>query len=353
MGHAIVNFHFSARAITIAAMLSQRRLAITCAVAMLIAGRCAAQEAAPPSIGEIFASDASVKGAVQLAGAGMQVMSGSSVGAGQAPALLRLTRGGEVRVCPRTSLSITSSHNGRDLMLGMNAGAVEADISLAASADAILTPDFRIMLAGPGKFHVAVGADARGNTCVRPLANNAASLIVSELMGDGTYQVKPDEEVVFRNGKLTDPDHVVGECGCPGPPPVVRAAAVPEAPSLASLRKPPLPPSLAIPLDAQGPPSVAAAPAGLPAPAANDVHVEVDAPFVFSGSDPEPAPLAQVVQLRFSLVAPLTIDPQPPKMAEMRPTAVPSPLPPTVVEVTRKKRGFFGKVRSFFASVFH
>lgn len=332
-------------------MLSRHRLAITCAVAISIAGPCASQEATP--IGEIFASDASVKGAVQLAGAGTQVMSGSSVGAGQAPALLRLTRGGEVRVCPRTSLSISSSRNGRDLMLGMNAGAVEADYSLAASADAILTPDFRILLPGPGKFHVAVGADARGNTCVRPLASNTASVIVSELMGDGTYQVKPEEQIVFRNGKLSDPDHVVGECGCPGPPPVVRAAAVPEAPGIASLRKPPLPPSLAIPLDAPQPPQpVASAPAGAPAPVANDVHVEVDAPFVFSASDPEPAPLAQIVQLRFSSAAPLPINPPPPRPAELQPTP-PSPPLAVVAVAPPKKKGFFGKVRSFFASVFH
>lgn len=331
-------------------MLCRHRFAITCAVAIVIAGPCAAQEAAP--IGEIFASDASVTGAVQLAGAGMQVMSGSSVGAGQAPALLRLMRGGDVRVCPRTSLSISGSRNG--LMLGMNSGAIETNYSLySAPADAIFTPDFRIMLAGPGKIHVAVGADARGNTCVRPLANNAATVIVSELMGGGTYQLKPDEQVIFERGKLANLYHVVGECGCPGPPPVVRAAAVPEAPSIVSLRKLPLPPSLAIPLDAPPPPQAASTPTGAPAPAANDVHVEVDAPFVFSASDPEPAPLAQIVELRFSSAVPLPINPQPPRPAQLQPTP-PVSAPTMVVEVTpKKKKGFFGKVRSFFASVFH
>jgi hypothetical protein len=333
-------------------MLCRHRFAITCAVAIVIAGPCASQEAAQQPIGEIFASDASVTGAVQLAGAGMQVMSGSSVGAGQAPALLNLTRGGDVRVCPRTSLSISGSRNG--LMLGMNSGAIETNYSLyAAPADAIFTPDFRIMLAGPGKIHVAVGADAHGNTCVRPLANNAATVIVSELMGGGTYQLQPDEQVIFERGKLANLYHVVGECGCPGPPPVVRAAAVPEAPSIASLRKPPLPPSLAIPLDAPQPPqAVASTPAGAPAPAANDVHVEVDAPFVFSASDPEPAPLAQIVELRFSSAMPLPVNPQPPRPAQLQPTT-PPPAPVVFVEVTPKKKGFFGKVRSFFASVFH
>lgn len=330
-------------------MLSRHRLAITCAVAIAIAGPCASQEAAQQPIGEIFASDASVKGAVQLAGAGMQVMSGSSVGAGQAPALLHLARGGDLRVCPRTSLSISGSRNG--LMLGMNSGAIETDYSLfSAPADAIFTPDFRIMLAGPGKIHVAVGADARGNTCVRPLANNTATVIVSELMCGGTYQLKPDEQVIFERGKLANVFHVIGECGCPGPPPVVRAAAVPEAPAIVSLRKPPLPPSLAIPLDALLPlQPMTPAPAGAPAPAANDVHVEVDAPFVFRGSDPEPAPLAQIVQLRFSSAAPLSINPLPPRPAELQ-TPPSLPVPTVFVEVTPK--GFFGKVRSFFASVF-
>ena len=331
-------------------MLCRHRLAILSAVAIAFAGPCAAQEATP--IGEIFASDASVKGAVQLAGAGMQVMSGSSVGAGQAPALLRLTRGGEVRVCPRTSLSISGSRNG--LMLGMNSGALETDYSLfSAPADAIFTPDFRIMLAGPGKIHVAVGADARGNTCIRPLANNSATVIVSELMGGGTYELKPDEQVIFERGKVANAYHVVGECGCPGPPPVVRAAADAEAPSIASLRKPPPPPSLAIPLDASHPPQPGtSAPGSAAAPVANDIHVEVDAPFVFSASDPEPPPLAQIVQLKFSSAAPLEINPQPPPPPELHPIP-PSPAPTVVVEVTRKKKGFFGKVRSFFASVFH
>ncbi len=331
-------------------MPSRRRFAIACALAAAIAIPGASQEAAQKPIGEIFASDASVRGAVQLAGAGMQVMSGSSVGAGQAPALLRLARGGDLRVCPRTDLSLSSSHNGRDLMLGINAGAVEADYSLAASADVILTPDFRILLAGPGKFHIAVGADAHGNTCVRPLANNAASVIVSELMGDGTYQVKPDEQVVFRNGKLSDPDHVIDGCGCPGPPPVVRAASVPDVPSIAGLLKSP-PPPLAIPLDAPLPSQPSpSAPSGAPAPARSDVHVEVDAPFVFRATDPEPAPLAQVAQLRFNSAPPLPLVPRPPQPTELQPAAL--SLPPAVVVQAPKKKGFLGKVRSFFASVF-
>ncbi len=332
-----------------------------CALAALLAIPSASQqEAAPKIIGEIFASDASVKGAVQLGAGGMQVMSGSSIGAGQAPALLRLSRGGEVRVCPRTSLSISSSHSGRDLILGMNAGGVEADYSLAASADAIVTPDFRILLAGPGKFHIAVGADARGNTCVRPLANNTASVIISELMGDGTYQVKPDEQVVFRNGKLSSPDHVVGECGCPAPPPVQRAAvpeppppAAPDVSRIAGVTKP-VPPSLSIPLyPPKTPPVADSTTAPLPPPSSKEVHVQVDAPFYFSANDPGPAPLAQVVKLKFNWMPPLPIFLPPPEEGV---AALPMPLAPVppvmVARAAPKSKGFFGKIGSFFSSIF-
>jgi hypothetical protein len=331
-------------------MLCRHRFAILCAVAIVMAGRCASQAAPQQPIGEIFAADASVTGAVQLAGAGMQVLNGSAVGAGQTPALLRLARGGDVRVCPHTSLSISGSRSG--LMLGMNSGAIETNYTLySAPADAIFTPDFRIMLAGPGKIHVAIGSDSRGNACIRPLADNAATVIVSELMGGGNYQLKPDEQVIFERGSVENVFHVVGECGCPGPPPVMQAA-VPEAPSVVSLRKPPpLPPSLAIPLDATQPPQpVNPARAGAPAPEANDVHIEVDAPFVFSANEPEPAPLAQIAELRFSTATPFPINPQAPA-AKLQATP-PVSAPTIVVEVTPKKKGFFGKVRSFFASVF-
>src|SRR5438046_6162377 len=48
-------------------------------------------------------------------------------------------------------------------------------------------------------------------------------------MGDGTYQVKPTEKVVFRSGRLGLIDVAAsGDCGCPAPPvPVMRAAAPP------------------------------------------------------------------------------------------------------------------------------
>ena len=324
-------------------MSLRSHLASCFGLALVFLTSASGQEQVQRPIGEIFASDASVTGAVQLAGSGMQVMSGSSVGAGQGMALLRLTRGGSMKICPRTSLSLSSAKD--SLMIGMNSGSVETSYTLPAGStgDAIITPDFRIMF-GPGEVRVAIGADARGNTCVRPQVDNTASILVSELMSDASYELKPDEQVMFERGKVANMFHVLADCGCPPPAPVKRAEAL-ELPKLADLKPSPPPPSLSIPVEQ--PPVTAP----LPATTAQDVHVEVDAPFVFSALDPEPSPVERIAELKFSSAPPFALNPRPPQEVAVRPAsrviaATPGEAPP-------KKKGFFGKIRSFFGAVFH
>ncbi len=308
-----------------------------CSAALLLAGAVVLMPAhAQETVGDLFASDASVKGSVLLAGGGTRVMSGSSVAAGEAAALLKLARGGEVRVCPRTTLSVSTSSGGRDLMLAMGEGAIETNYSLPASADAIMTPDFRILLAGPGNFHFAFRVDGRGDTCMRALAGNSASLIVSELMGDAMYQVRPDEQVTFHGGRLRQPDAAALDCGCPPAAPEKLRASAP----------PPEPP-------ARTPPAADAAPSpAVPSPPEEgEVHVQVDAPFVFRALDPEPVIAELMAQLRLSATpqVPLSVLPPPAAPAPTRELASGQTAAPTKPE----RRGFFGKVRAFFAAIFH
>src|ERR1019366_8394866 len=100
---------------------------------------------------------------------------------------------------------------------------------IEAAADTLLTPDLRLLLPGPGTIHVAVRVAPQGDTCVQSLASNASAIVVSETMGDATYQVKPDEAVLFKSGHISEAARTKQNCGCPVSQPVQMAKVAPFA----------------------------------------------------------------------------------------------------------------------------
>ncbi len=278
---------------------------------------------AQQNVGELFAADASVKGAVVLAGSGTTVISGSSIAAGVQNATLKLERGGNVQICQATSLAVTTSQNGRQLMFSMNAGSLEMDYPIGAAADNLLTPDFRLLLPGPGRLHVALRVTAKGDTCIQSLPSNTSAIVVSEGMGEASYQVKPNEAVLFAGGRISGAAPTHENCGCPAPPSTQVARVEPAS------HKP------------------EATPSNPPPP---ETHMVVDAPFIYRAEDPVDL-TENVAHLRMESkpmnFAPVVLPPPSGKPAKSSTQEAASGGKPA-----QQKQGFFGKLSAFFAAMF-
>ena len=263
-----------------------------------------------------------------------RLASGASVTASSDTTVLRLRHGGDFFVCPRTTVSVTHSRNGPDMMLAIGAGAVETHVTLDNSADEVITPDFRILLRGPGEFDYAIRADSQGNTCVRTLPGNTSSAIIYELMGDGKFEFQPRDQIVFHGGRLSPEDTALHsasasgddtilpvDCGCPPPPhPVLLASNGAEGsnPDASAER------GSAVSLNA---PAAGVQIAELPASVRNQPHAEAQAILTFR---PSPS---------------LTTFPLSTRRAPSPTMVLPPPTP------VRHKKMFDG-VRHFLAKIF-
>lgn len=321
---------------------SVHRLAFAALFLVLVPVALSAQQA----VGQLYATDASVKGSVVLAGSGTSVLSGSSIQAGAQAATLKLERGGSVLVCEGTKLSVTASQSGRELLYSLNTGNLELNYPLGTEADTLLTPDLRLILPGPGTVHIAVQVTPQGDTCVQSLPWNVSAITISEMMGDATYQVKPDEAVVFKGGHLNEASGSRQNCGClKSVPTQVAHASAPVQPQATPTSAPK---STGTVDPAQpNPAPVLAAARPLPPPPPGQ-HLAVEAPFIFHGNDPvlDLSPNVAVLRLENN------------KLVQLEPTVLPPPNPkkqPVKETQTARKEshGFFSKLGTFFASIFH
>lgn len=305
-------------------------------------------------IGEVHASDASVKGSVQLGQSGATLMSGAQISAGSVTAQVNLQRGGVVNVCPRSTVIVTGSATGEELMFAMSAGGLETHYKLGARSDAIMTPDFRIQLSGPGTFHLAVSIKPGGETCVESLPDNGSSAIITEIFGDATYQLKTGKSVVLKGGHMEGAEEKTSPgCGCPLP-----GVAAPPPKLDPGLNFPKEESEKAAALIAEGKP--------LPAPDVSStvegsepgkVYAKVDAPFVFDGKATTPSPAALTPEKTEQ--SPFPKDPYPTVQSppEVKPSTAPVQPPaanpqPTQKEPNPPKKKWYQRLGSAFSRIF-
>lgn len=196
-------------------------------------------------------------GALDVAEGKAVIGSSGSVTAGDHPVTITLPHRGNLRICATTKIGLTADSSvlstatetqpeAPGLMMALDRGALEASFATGHNSDVILTPDFRILISGPGTAAVQVRLGAKGDTCVDNRGPSAPYVTVSSIFDGGVYRVQADQRVMFQHGSLREVvDNEKESCGCPPEPakPISGGAAnefpVAQSEGLAPLPTPP------------------------------------------------------------------------------------------------------------------
>ena len=272
--------------------------------------------------------DSKISGAASLVTGALQVWNGrayiasnGTITAGASTAQVTLPYRGTLRICPSTTVKLAADSSvpageTPGLLMAMDHGAMETSFATGRNADVIMTPDFRILIGGPGGSELKVRLGKDGDTCVDNPGANAPYVVVTSLFdSDGLYRVQPGQRVMFEHGSLREVvDQEKEPCGCPAEPanPAPNDFPLAQSEGLA-----PTPAPKAAPKQ----------PGGLSSQATQ--------PLVYMGSD-HAAPAPQL--------------PAPPAVASPQPVAPEQAATPAAHK--QKSRGFFGSIGHFFRRLF-
>jgi hypothetical protein len=221
---------------------------------------------------------------------------------------------GVLRVCASTTVKLAADSSvpaGEvpGLMMAMDHGAVEASFATGRNADVLLTPDFRILIGGPGAAEVKIRLGQHGDTCVDNAGVNAPYVLVTSVFDGGNYRVQSGQRVMFQHGSLREVvDQEKEPCGCPPAPKGGNEFPLAQSEGLA--------------------------PTPAPAPIAPGVH----------GTPPE-----TVGTLAYNAAE---HTPQPAAGTEPAASANPPASPPANPPATKKKSGILRSIGHFFRRIF-
>jgi hypothetical protein len=260
---------------------------------VMITVACGVVEAQQP-IGTVGVQDATVAGTLEVTNGRAVLVGNTTVTAKDHAAEITLNRGGTVRVCATSGLHLTAGKDATPapLMLALDRGAIEVQMA-ATPNDVVMTPDLRFSMRNEGPLDLRIRVTKNGDTCVENRGAKAPTLGVADQFGEATYELRPDQHVLFEHGSLKEVvDHESSACGCP-PEPVVSVAdtgvtsSAPAAPgstiAKSAAEQHPFPDAISAGL--APPPPVPQAPAGV-------VHAQVATTLTYdaSGSDGTPQP---------------------------------------------------------------
>lgn len=204
---------------------------------------------------------AKVTGALEVSQGKAVIASSGEVTSGSETTQVTLPRRGTLRVCASTTVKLSADSSvpaGEvpGLMMAMDHGAVEASFATGSNADILLTPDFRILIGGPGAVEVKVRLGEHGDTCVDNPGADAPYVLVSSVFDGGAYRVQPGQRVLFEHGSLREVvDNEKEPCGCPPPqPPTGNEFPLAQSEGLAPLPNLPLKPGPTVGLAEQSTP---------------------------------------------------------------------------------------------------
>jgi hypothetical protein len=255
---------------------------------------------------------AKVTGALEVSQGKAIIAASGTVTSGSQTTEVALPHRGTLRVCASTTVKLAADMSvpageTPGLMMALDQGALEASFATGRNSDILLTPDFRILIGGPGAAEVKVRLGQHGDTCIDNPGVDAPYVLVTSVFDASTYRVQPGQRVMFQHGSLHEVvDQEKEPCGCP--PPAPRGNEFPLAQS-EGLAPPPK-----------------------PAPGAeikNGASPEVVEPLVYKSVDH--APLAA---------------------ADATPAADAAASQPVKAAASKKKPGFFGNIGRFFRRIF-
>lgn len=180
-------------------------------------------QTSPIAIVPLNTSD-TVSGAILVTAGTASIQTHGSITSGSEITPVILPRRGTLRVCPSTTVKLAADSSvpageTPGLMMALDRGAIEASYAASRNSDVLLTPDFRILIGGPGAVDVKVRLGDHGDTCVDNPGANAPYVLVSSVFEGGAYRVQPGQRVMFQHGSLKEVvDQEKEPCGCPSAP---------------------------------------------------------------------------------------------------------------------------------------